>query len=352
MSGQDTSYVALLTPPGMAAIAVVRIAGPRIAGFAESHLSRPPKPGRCVHCRLVDSDRVIDDPVVVLSDDLATLDINLHGGEWVVRACLDLCERFGFQRIDADQRVMNAASAIEQDMIAAIPAARTKEGLSLLLDQPRRWAMHVWNPPSISAVIDDHTLWWMVNPPRIAIVGIPNAGKSTLANQLFGQERSITADVPGTTRDYVGDFATIHGLPVMLLDTPGQRESTDAIEQAAISLSQEQIGNANLVLLVIDPTQPAGPQNELCRRHPDALIVVNKADMVIENPFPTAVLTIATRGEGMTTLRERILDHLRVNPNVQSPLFWTTSQEAMLTAATTDPQALAALRQYANPAMR
>ena len=96
----------------------------------------------------------------------------------------------------------------------------------------------------------------LLNPATVAIVGPPNVGKSTLANALFGQERSIVADIPGTTRDWVGGTADLAGLPVVLVDTPGQRVTSDAIEREAIALSRTPIASADLILMVSDATQP------------------------------------------------------------------------------------------------
>jgi tRNA modification GTPase len=332
MNGTPISCAALLTPPGMAAIAVVRLRGPKVAEFVEAQLSRKPRPDRCVHCRLMDGDRVIDDPVVVLSDDGFTLDLNVHGGPWVVRSVLELCRRSGFEIVPAGAPFSDGGSIIEQEMLEAVPLARTPQALRLLLDQPRRWETFEWTPQSTAQVLADRTLWWMLHPPRVAIVGIPNAGKSTLANQLFGQERSITADIPGTTRDYVGDFATIDGLLVMLLDTPGQRHSDDPIELAAITLSRAPIEAADLILLVIDPTQPPAPQQELIQRYPRALHVLNKSDLVAADAPGGAVATVATTGAGVDALRQRIAAHFGIDLQSDRPAWWTEDQRLRLGA--------------------
>ena len=86
----------------------------------------------------------------------------------------------------------------------------------MLLNQPAAWRKGI-DP---AAMLKDMTLWRLLHPPKIAIVGEPNVGESTLANRLFGQQRSITADVPGTTRDWVGEMADIGGLAAMLIEYP------------------------------------------------------------------------------------------------------------------------------------
>ena len=131
----------------------------------------------------------------------------------------------------------------------------------------------------IDAILNDRSLHWLLHPPRVAIVGAANVGKSTLANRLFAQERSITADIPGTTRDWVGEMANLDGLAVQLVDTPGIRQTEDAIEREAIQRSEPQIRRADLVILVLDASRPlAADQAPLLDRFPDSLRVINKVD--------------------------------------------------------------------------
>src|SRR5438270_188538 len=91
----------LMTPPGAAAIAVVRLTGPAVHSFLQSHFSRPARPGGCVHGEITDGTRVIDDAVVVVSPDGEWADINLHGGTWVVRSFLDLARSRGIELAEA-----------------------------------------------------------------------------------------------------------------------------------------------------------------------------------------------------------------------------------------------------------
>ena len=83
---ESSNRAMLLTAPGAAAIATVRIAGPIVAEFLNAHFSQAPRIGRCVHGQLREGDRLIDDPVVVLvNDEIA--DLHLHGGPWVICGC-------------------------------------------------------------------------------------------------------------------------------------------------------------------------------------------------------------------------------------------------------------------------
>jgi small GTP-binding protein len=338
---------AVLTPPGAAAIAVVRISGRQVTQFLQSHFTAQAVENRCVHGTLRDSERIIDDPVIVLSDNRQTADINLHGGEWVVRECLELARRSGFEIVDCipDQ----FASALEQEMIEALPLARTQIAVRTLLAQPQAWSQLLQELAAcakpdlqarVNSILSDRSLWWMLHPPKIAIVGVANVGKSTLANQLFGQERSITADVPGTTRDWVGDWTNIDGLPVMLLDTPGIRHSADAIEQTAITRSSEQIAGADLVIVVLDPTQPRPAQREILEQFPSALVVINKSDLQDWTGAPVdAVRTVAVTGAGLELLRQKIRERfIASSTSENSPKWWTDRQRQFLAQAAGDPK--------------
>jgi tRNA modification GTPase len=368
MTDETANRAALLTPSGAAAIAVVRLRGPQVTQFLARHFSRPARPGRCVHGNLIDGERVIDDPVVVLSEDGWTVDINIHGGAWVVRECLDLARREGFEIVGPGAGLLDSEGEIEREMLEALPLAQTEQALRMLLAQPQQWARLFGNaerqarvespkqadvtsaglvqgkvrPEELQPMIDDRCLWWMLHPPTVAIVGIPNVGKSTLANCLFGQPRSITADVPGTTRDWVGDWANIDGLPVHLRDTPGQRESANPIERAAIDQSQAQIASADLVIVVLDPTQSLEPaQSQILPRYKAAITVINKTDLpcVWNAGSVQGVPIVATTGLGVDALRDAIrarFDGTDMTP--ERPRWWTQRQHDHLQRLLRDPR--------------
>jgi small GTP-binding protein len=331
MKDESRNRAALLTPPGAAAIAALRFSGPAISEFLEKHFSKRVAPHRCVHGILHDGERVIDDPVVVSHDH--GVDINLHGGEWVVRECVELARRNGFEIVEDATELLESDDVIEQEMLHALPHARTEQAIRILLAQPSLWKQI--KKRDVESILRDRSLWWLLNPPRIAIVGIANVGKSTLANQLFGQQRSITADVPGTTRDWVGDWANLNGLPVMLVDTPGQRDSNDSIEQLAIERSRREIQQADLLIVVLDPTQPMAAQESIRLRYVDAMIVVNKVDLPAvweTDEFTHAVRTVATSGQGVDELRRRILKRFDCDDLAAAhrPYWWTQRQRVLL----------------------
>jgi len=97
---------------------------------------------------------------------------------------------------------------------------------------------------------------------RAAIVGRPNAGKSSLLNQLLGRERAIVSHIPGTTRDTIEETANIRGLPVVFIDTAGLREARDEIEQEGIRRSRESLASAEFILHVLDASEPMTKADE------------------------------------------------------------------------------------------
>jgi small GTP-binding protein len=269
--------------------------------------------------------------------------VNLHGGPWVVRSMLDLARRGGFTvherpTLPLPDEAVDAESALEREILANVPLARTELAIRELLGQREAWERLEALPAAerdveLAQVRTDHSLWWLLHAPRVAIVGAPNAGKSTLANQLFAQQRSITADLPGTTRDWVGEIANVDGLAVMLVDTPGIRQTTDPIEAAAIERSGAEIGAADLVVLVLDATRPLEPgQAELRRRFSEALVVINKCDRPAawtrgESP---AIETIAASGDGIDALRAAIRRHFEIDARRGQAKWWTPDQRKQL----------------------
>ncbi|MBS2008691.1 MAG: tRNA uridine-5-carboxymethylaminomethyl(34) synthesis GTPase MnmE [Cyanobacteria bacterium SZAS TMP-1] len=120
---------------------------------------------------------------------------------------------------------------------------------------------------------------------KLAIVGRPNAGKSSLLNALLNFERAIVTDVPGTTRDSIEEPVDVNGVPVILIDTAGMRTTDDAVEQIGIERSNKAIDEAELVVLLIDGEKAAGHEEEVIAKKLLAvgrnfLPVINKSDLI------------------------------------------------------------------------
>ena len=348
----STSRAILLTPPGVAAIAVIRITGEGVGPFLDRYFSKRAIESRCIYGQLRDDGHVLDDIVVVLLPNDRGADLNVHGGSWVVESILQLLAREQFEVQRATEmplvaEAVDAESILEEEVLMHLPLARTREAIAVLLAQPNAWQAYRENPgkpPSVADILDDRSLDWMLHPPRLAIVGAANVGKSTLANQLFAQERSITADIAGTTRDWVGESTNLDGLLVTLMDTPGLRQTADAIEADAIKRSAEQIEKADLILLVLDASRDLSEQMALVSQFPKALLVLNKMDRPMRwiDRFPATLGTIATSGQGVDELRMAIRRHFGcASFEADRPRWWTLRQREILGRAVTNPSALA-----------
>jgi len=166
----------------------------------------------------------------------------------------------------------------------------------------------------------------------LAIVGRPNVGKSSLFNRLVERERAIVTATPGTTRDLVSETVAIGGIPVKLVDTAGIRRALDEAESIGIRKSMEALADADIVLIVLDSSQPYAAEdqellNQVAQRV--AVIVENKADLS-GSQFPlssrlTRIRTSALTGEGISELRAEILRHIGGEAGKQSESGFLTS---------------------------
>jgi tRNA modification GTPase len=146
----------------------------------------------------------------------------------------------------------------------------------------------------------------------LAIVGRPNVGKSSLFNRLVERERAIVTASPGTTRDLVSETVAIGGIPIQLVDTAGLRRALDEAESIGIRKSREALADADLVLAVLDASQPLGAEDrELLAQVAGrpAILVGNKCDLnsVAGERGVKELRTSAITGEGIPALRAEIL---------------------------------------------
>lgn len=345
----------LLTGGGPAAIAVVRIRGPAVEIFLQKHLRtrRPPAaedwtPGRVWRGALLDADgAAIDDLLISVHAPPPRWDLrlHLHGSPWVVRRCAELLTACGLREQKEEiSSLWRARDALEAEADALLPRMQTEPGARWLLKQvellrsalesmiarasrnfiaPRapQFSGGTDKPADESsseangfvaglsvlsgaassladecrAILSRAAIFdWFAKPLRVALVGPPNAGKSTLANALADQPASLVSPVPGTTRDWVEIAAEARGFPVAWIDTAGLRVADDPLEAAGVARTRRLIAEADVVVIVLDindlttvarsVVEPAvAMTREFLRTYADlqpAAVALNKSDLL------------------------------------------------------------------------
>jgi len=158
----------------------------------------------------------------------------------------------------------------------------------------------------------------------VVLAGQPNAGKSSLHNQLAGHDAAIVTEVAGTTRDILREQIHLGGLPLRISDTAGLHESDDIVEQEGIRRTQNEIAQADLILLVIDDSQGMTAKDEQIRselpQHIPLTIIRNKIDKqgksasLIQQDEDTVLFLSAKTGEGMDLLEKHLCDAVGYHP--------------------------------------
>ncbi|MEO0926525.1 MAG: tRNA uridine-5-carboxymethylaminomethyl(34) synthesis GTPase MnmE [Cyanobacteria bacterium J06643_13] len=150
---------------------------------------------------------------------------------------------------------------------------------------------------------------------KVAIVGRPNVGKSSLLNAWSRTDRAIVTDLPGTTRDVIESTLVVEGIPVQVLDTAGIRETGDMVEKIGVERSRRAAENADLVLLAIDGSSGwTDGDREIYEqvKHKPLILIVNKIDLaqpksITKSAIKRVVYTSATNGQGISDLERQIV---------------------------------------------
>jgi tRNA modification GTPase len=339
MSGPAAARVCVLTPEGRGAVSVVRVWGPRALEVADAAF-RPLRgarlseiaPGRL---RLGRMGAGLGDEVVavVVETEPPEIEVHCHGGPAPVALVVEALVAAGAERRQPVAWVRHAsrsAVAAEAEVdLARAPTVRTAEILleqsrGALEDEARRLIATIADDPA-TALAGVEALrrraevgLRLVSGWRVVLAGRPNVGKSRLLNALAGYERAIVDPSPGTTRDVVTIRVAFDGWPVELADTAGLRAADEAVEAAGVATARARQGEADLVVLVLDRSEPLTEADlSLRETYPRALVVANKADLPPAwRPEGAEILTIsAERGDGIEALAAAIARRLVPDPH-------------------------------------
>ncbi|WP_152052315.1 GTPase [Tautonia marina] len=335
-------FLSLLTSPARGAIAVLRVWGEGAVEAAD-RVFRPHRGVRLAESsarrpRVGRVGRGTGDEVValILKDNsrLDEVEFQCHGGPAAVAMVVEALEQVGVCQRSADDWVRVQQSSLvralahhdlahaETDRVARHLLAQAQGALDEALDAIRS---RLSDDPSeaierLNMLIDRAEVGChLVSGWRVALAGRPNVGKSRLLNALAGYGRAIVSSTPGTTRDVVTARIAIDGWPVEVADTAGLRVTQDPIEAGGVSLARSRHGGADLVLLILDQSEPFTETDRgLIKDYENALIVCNKRDLVAvwepDASWGEVKRISAERGDGLESLVATISRRLVPDP--------------------------------------
>jgi tRNA modification GTPase len=342
MSGKDETIAAIATGMGEAGVGIVRISGPQAVSVGETAF-RPhrgaPLGNRRSHTVtygwVVDREgRVVDEALALVmrgprsftGEDV--VELQCHGGQMAVRRVLQAVLEAGARlaepgeftrrafmngRIDLSQAeaVVDIIRAkTDRAMTAAVEQLRggLKAAVASVRDRLLEMAAHLEADIDFPELdlevqtfdqVEEGCRWCLQQLEqllrgarqgrllregfRVVLAGRPNVGKSSLLNRLVRENRAIVTSIPGTTRDVIEEWVNIQGLPVLLADTAGIRQTDDVVERLGVDRSREMLARADLVLLVVDASEGICDEDEqVMRSLPQGVArigVANKIDL-------------------------------------------------------------------------
>lgn len=380
----DTIY-APVTAPGPAGVAVIRLSGPAAKAALEFLTGKNPPARTLANVTVRDGARVLDRALAVVFDapksytgeDVAEL--HLHGGHAVTDSVLAVLARqknlrlaapgeFTRRAFENGKMDLTEAEAVA-DLIAAETEAQQMQALDQLSGALRRlyedWAARLTRalahqeadiefpeddmPSGISATIrpeidslkaeigshldDNYRGERLRRGLVIAVVGAPNAGKSSLVNALAQRDVAIVSEQAGTTRDVIEVHLNLGGYPVIVLDTAGLRAAEqDAVEAEGIRRARLRAQEADLKLALFDATQPPDADT-LAVIDENTIVALNKTDLVADPKLDGLKISAAT-GAGLDKLLQTLVNTLKTKLGKRTgPVLTRTRHREALTEA-------------------
>lgn len=415
---QKDTIAAIATGSVNAGIGIIRISGTEAIAVAD-RIFRAKKQGKTVEQlpgysalfgNVCDGDCVLDEAVCLVmrapnsytTEDV--VELQCHGGRIMLQRILNLVLRSGARpaepgeftkraflggRIDAAQAesVMDMIYA-RNELAARSSAAQLRGTLSLrirelremilehvayiesALDDPENYSLEgygdVLRPQIEETLVQVDRLLATAEEGKLiregirtVILGKPNAGKSSLLNQLLGEERAIVTEIAGTTRDTLEEDVQIQGIPLRIIDTAGIRDTVDTVEKIGVDKAKNSVTDADLVLYVVDGARPLDMDDtrimELLEGR-RVITVINKIDveqtvdkMWITKRIKAPVVELSARtGEGMEELRKCLTDmffHGTLSMNDEVYITNLRHKQALQEAADSLRQVLTGLEQ-------
>jgi tRNA modification GTPase len=364
-------FAAVMTGQGTGAISTIQIFGDK-AEIVIKNVFKPAgtkplklKTGHIHLGTICDGLKVIDQ-VTIGCEGPGTFAINCHGNPLIVEMIMQLLGRHGAALLIAEQLQEKILTAQKSADTIAIEAkltqakARTLQGTKIVANQiddgltkkAKSWLDNIdeisldkINAETIRILQKSQAAKLIIYGCTAVLTGPPNSGKSTLLNCLAGRQKAIVTDIKGTTRDWVSARCRIGPLSVELIDTAGLdeklRNPEDNIEESAQKKSAEVIERADIVLLILDNSQPAEEfEVRILERipHRQIITVLNKSDLPakfnisrLPQIFSNAVQISAKEGTGIEHLSEKIIKTAGVADfDLREPVCFTARQENLL----------------------
>ena len=364
------TIAAIATAPGRGGIGVVRVSGASLSELATALCGSVPVPRKAVFARFLDADGVTLDEGIALyfpapasftGEDV--LELQGHGGPVVMQMLLERCLELGARLAEPGEftrrAFLNGKLDLAQaesvaDLIEASTAAAARSALRSLsgrfseeihrivdalidlrmlveatldfpeeeiefLEQARALPRLDTIRQQLQDVLDRARQGALLRSGlNVVLVGEPNVGKSSLLNQLTGEDRAIVTEVAGTTRDALRETVQIEGIPLHIIDTAGLRETEDAVERIGIERTWREIERADVILRLVDARvgASASATEAIDARLPQAverIIIANKIDLVgleagrVEENGVVRLQVSAKEGAGMELVRAELL---------------------------------------------